>query len=136
MKAYAAGLTDRNILQNFYADALTPEEMIKRYDRNQIYDANGNLDPEVLAEACPDLKVLLISAPYFTNDKSNYVKNTTIRCIHTGGRLRDNWTIRNAYHVGQGTSSNRYGAAGRNIDLIFGFDGINSPVSKIKTADV
>jgi len=107
--------------------------MINRYQRNLIYDKeSGKLTPQSVAAACPDLRVIVIDAPYFTNDKANYVKDTTVQCIYTNGRPRDNWTWKNGFHVGQGTSSNRYGAAGRNIDIIFGFDGEHTVVSKIK----
>ena len=131
LKVYRAALTDANILKNFYADAVTPEEMLDRYNRNQIYDAEGKLTPESVVAACPDLKVICIEAPYFTNDKADYVKNTTVTCRQGNGRSHDNWTFTNGFHVGQGTSSNRYGAAGRNIDIIFGFDGTHTVVSKI-----
>lgn len=137
MKAYTSGLTDNNILMNFCADAMTAEEMIDRYERNLIYNSNNILTPESVAEACPDLRVIVIDAPYFTNDKSNYIKNTTVQCIYKNGDpIYDNWTWENGYHVGQGTSSNRYGAAGRNIDIIFGFDGEHTVVSKIKENEV
>ena len=131
LKVYRAALTDANILKNFYADAVTPEEMLDRYNRNQIYDTEGKLTPESVVAACPDLKVICIEAPYFTNDKADYVKDTTVTCRQGNGRSHDNWTFTNGFHVGQGTSSNRYGAAGRNIDIIFGFDGTHTVVSKI-----
>ncbi len=119
LKVYNTSLTDRGILNNFIADARNAEEMVARYDRNQIYDENQNLDPDVLAEKCPWLRVYKLSAPYFTNNKSDKVPNTTIQQIYKGGDpVLDNWTCYDCSHSGQGTSSNNYGAAGRNLDFI------------------
>ena len=123
MKAYNTFLTDKQILNNFIADARTGSEKANRYIRNQIYNATtGQLTPDSLAEACPDLRVVVISAPSFTrgkvNDKWDKVKNTTVKMIYKNGRIEDNWTATNAVHTGQGTSSNGYGQAGRNIDII------------------
>lgn len=125
-KVYNTSLSDRGILNNFIADARNAEEMIARYDRNQIYDENQNLDPDVLAEKCPWLRVYVVSAPYFTNNKSDKVPNTTIQQIYKGGDpVLDNWTAYNSMHSGQGTSSNNYGAAGRNLDFIMNKSGID-----------
>ena len=124
MKAYNTSLTSIDILNNFIADASTSAEMINRYNRNQIYDENQQLTPDVLAEKCPWLRVYKLSAPYFTNNKSDKVKNTTIQQIYKGGdAVLDNWTAYKAQHSGQGTSSNNYGAAGRNLDFIMNKDG-------------
>ena len=123
MKAYSNSLTDSNILANFIADARTADEMIDRYNRNQIYDENNLLDPEVLAAKCPDLRIIMVDAPWFTNDKDNKVDDTTVRMIYKNGdAVLDNWTCTGARHSGQGTSSNEYGYAGRNIDLIMDTD--------------
>ena len=123
MKAYDTSLTDKEILTNFIADARNADEMIARYERNQIYDENNALTPEILAEKCPDLRIIMIDAPWFTNDKDDKVKNTTIRHIYKGGdAVLDNWTCTGAQHSGQGTSSNKYGYAGRNIRLIMNKD--------------
>lgn len=123
MKAYTTSLTDKEILTNFIADARNADEMIARYERNQIYDENNALTPETLAEKCPDLRVIMIDAPWFTNDKDDKVKDTTIRQIYKGGdAVLDNWTCTGAQHSGQGTSSNKYGYAGRNIRLIMNKD--------------
>ena len=123
MKAYSTSLTDRGILSNFIADARNADEMIARYNRNQIYNENGLLTPEVLAEKCPDLRIIMVDAPWFTNDKKNKVENTNVTMIYKNGDpVLDNWTCTGAQHSGQGTSSNEYGYAGRNIDLIMNKD--------------
>lgn len=132
MKAYNVSLTSKAILSNFITDARTATDMVNRYKRNQIYDENQMLTPEHLAEACPDMRIIMIEAPHFTNNKKDFVKDTTIRCIYKNGDAKlDNWTFTNTYHSGQGTTSNEYGASGRNIDLICCFDGIHQATSKI-----
>ena len=101
-KVYNTSLTDRGILSNFIADARNAEEMIARYERNQIYDENQMLDPDVLAEKCPWLRVYKISAPYFTNNKSDKVPGTTIQQIYMNGdRILDNWICYNCMHSGR-----------------------------------
>lgn len=124
-KVYKNSLSAADVLKNFTADARTAEEMVSRYYRNLIYDENTQLSPEVLAEKCPWLRVYKVSAPYFTNNKSDKVPGTTIQQIYKNGdSVLDNWTCYNALHSGQGTSSNDYGAAGRNLDFI-----MNEPTS-------
>lgn len=118
-KVYNVSLTNKGVLNNFIADARNAEEMIDRHNRNQIYDENQALTPEILAEKCPWLRVYVVSAPYFTNKKSDKVPYTTIRQIYKNGDpILDNWTCYDCSHSGQGTSSDNYGAAARNLDFI------------------
>ena len=121
-KVYNKSLSDKDILNNFIADARSAEEMIERYDRNQIYK-EGILDPDYLAEVCPDLRIIKLEVPHFTADKDDkvYDKNiqSIVECIYKNGDpIYDNWVAYDIVHSGQGTSSNNYGAAGRNLDLI------------------
>lgn len=117
MKTYSMNLSDDEILDNFIADAKNADEMIERYNRNNITDASGELNPDILAERCPDMRVIKISAPTFTTGKKNEVANTVIQQIYKNGRaVEDNWTA-NGSHKGQGTSSDHYGESARNIDI-------------------
>ena len=119
LKVYNTSLSATDILKNFIADARTADEIIARYNRNQIYDENQKLTAETLAEKCPWLRVYKISAPRFTESKSDKVAGTTIQQIYkSGDPVLDNWVAYNSQHSGQGTSSNNYGAAGRNLDFI------------------
>lgn len=121
-KVYNTSLSDRDILNNFIADARSAEEMIDRYDRNQIYK-EGILDPDYLAVACPDLRIIKLEVPHFTADKDDKVYDASIQsiveCVYKNGDpIYDNWVAYDVVHSGQGTSSNNYGAAGRNLDII------------------
>ena len=102
MKAYSTALTDTDILANYVADARDSDEMVARYERNQIYDENNALTPESVAKACPNLRIIKIEAPYFTNDKKNFVKGTSVECIYKNGDpVLDNWKFINCYHAGR-----------------------------------
>jgi hypothetical protein len=95
--------------------------MIARYERNQIYNDESLLDPETLAKKCPWLRVVTISAPHFTDGKKYPVGETTIEYRYENGKKDGSesyWKCTNAVHIGQGTSSDLYGAAGLNLDLV------------------
>lgn len=118
IKSYTMNLTDDEILDNFIADAKNADEMISRYMRNNILDSSGSLDPDLLAEKCPDLRIIKIETPRFTTGKKDKVTTTSIQQIYKNGReSMDNWRSLLAVLSGQGTSSEYYGEAGRNLDL-------------------
>lgn len=123
MKVYNRYLTDKEVLTNFVADARNGEDMVDRHIRNLIYDA-GRLTPNSLAKARPDLKIIKITCPKFTNHKSDFMPMTSVEMIHKNGDpILDNWIFEDCFIVGQGTTSNNYRDAGKNLELICCFDG-------------
>ena len=127
MKAYSISLSDTDIKNNFIADARNATEMIARYNRNDIYNDNnelvstandGSFNADDLMKAAPDLRYIFLEVPQFTNDKDNKIDGCNVYFRYPAGtRPHDNWDCTGVRHRGQGTSSNLYGYAGRNIDL-------------------
>ena len=126
IKAYSNSLTDTDIKNNFIADARNADEIIARYSRNNIYtdgvlvstSASGDFNVDALMKAAPDLRYIFLEVPRFTYDKDDKVDGCTVYFRYPAGtRPHDNWTCTGVRHRGQGTSSNLYGYAGRNIDL-------------------
>ena len=117
MKSYTMNLTDDEILDNHIADAKNADEIMSRYARNDILDSSGNLDPDLLAEKCPDLRIIKIETPRFTTGKKDKVTVTSFQQIYKNGRPVDNWVSEAGVLSGQGTSSEYYGESSRNLDL-------------------
>lgn len=152
LKIYSASLSTENIMRNFIADSRDSTTMLARYDRNSIYynketntytpySGEGSLDPEKLAPIVPNVKILMLETDHFTTSKKTFVK-AKLRCIHASGGdvyagdpYYDNWLFENGYHSGQGTTSDNYGNAGRNVDFLFNCDGVHKPSDKVKAED-
>lgn len=118
IKCYNTELSDTEIIQNFIADATNSDEMISRYERNDILDTTKTeLDYNKLSTLYPDLRIILITCPRFTFDKDDKVKGCTVQHIKGGKLDKHNWTAGNVQIKGQGTSSNEYGTSARNIDI-------------------
>ena len=152
LKIYSVSLSTEAIMRNFIADSRNFTTMLARYDRNSIYynretntytpySGEGILDPEKLAKVIPNVKVLMLDTDHFTTSKKTFVK-ANLRCIHApGGSLYpgdeyyDNWYFEYGWHSGQGTTSDNYGNAGRNVDFLFNCDGVHKPSDKIKNPE-
>lgn len=148
LKIYSTSLSTEGIMRNFIADSRDSTTMLKRYDRNSVYynketnkytpySGEGVLDPEKLAAITPNVKILMLDTDHFTTSKKVFVKSN-LRCIHASGgevypgdEYYDNWYFENGYHSGQGTTSDNYGNAGRNVDFLFNADGIHKPSDKV-----
>ena len=129
MKAYKTYLADELILNNFILDSKNGIERKERYLRNKI-SFNGTVTENMIAngqvaeplknfaKANPQLRVIGIEAPHFTKSKANKVPKSKFYYFYEGGRTNeDNWVAENCIHNGQGTSSDNYRFAGKNLDL-------------------
>ena len=88
-KAYDAALNDEDILANHIAEAPNAEEMIARFERNNFMK-DGEIDVTTLSQLYPDLRILLITCPRFTNDKKDKVKGCTVQQIMGNGDPKHN----------------------------------------------
>ncbi|MBP3412659.1 MAG: hypothetical protein J6K89_05305 [Oscillospiraceae bacterium] len=115
IRMYDNSLTRYDILANYIADAGTTEEMIARYERNDIYNTGGTLSLSKLRDANPDLRILHISAGDMTTSKTHEV-SCSVELSHKNGR---GFTASKVTMKAQGTSSLEYGLAALNLDLDF-----------------
>ena len=118
VKAYPNYMTRENHIVNFIADAPNAQEMVKRYDRNDILDASGEISYEKLADKNPDCRVWLYDVPYMTVGKKDKVKNCSFNQFWKNGdqyyELSGTGTI-----TVQGTSSVDYLLGAANTDINF-----------------
>ena len=105
---------------------------MQRYLRNELFLTNNPITLNRIKEAFPDLRIVTISAPHFSNDKSNLVPDTEIQMIYENGKGFQNWIATNCAHSGQGTSSNSYGYAARNLRLVFNHNTIKKKAEGAK----
>ena len=119
MKMYGNSLTRYEILDNFIADCADTEEMVARYERNDIFATDGSIDVNKLAAANPNLRILRISAERMTSGKEDPV-TCSVQQIYTNGGNAHNFSSEGVTMKVQGTSSAAYGEAAFNLDLDFG----------------
>ena len=118
MKMYGNSLTRYEILDNFIADCADAEEMVSRYERNDIFATDGSIDVNKLAAANPKLRIVRISADRMTTGKSDPV-TCTVDFIYTDGGNAYSFHATDVIMKVQGTSSAAYGEAAFNVDLDF-----------------
>ena len=116
-KLYKVYLSDREILQNYIADAIDVNEMLARYYRNDIYDQDG-ISIAKLMQAAPNLHIITIETSAFPNDKGS-AGNKSCKIIHQigNGVAEDQWYAENALYTLQGTSSMNYRQCAGNLDI-------------------
>ena len=118
MKLYSSSLTRYEVLDNYIADCGDTEEMVARFERNNIFNPDGSININALAAQNPKLRIIKISGERFTTGKSDPV-NVNIEHIFTDGGEAHNFTATDVVMKVQGTSSAAYGEAAYNVDLDF-----------------
>lgn len=124
IREYSGFLADKEIFANWLIDSPSGEIMLERNARNQILDDNGDLSPDKLAEVHPNLRVLKLSCPSFTEGKNYKVSGCTLTHTMMSDPKKHCWTAYDMSHKGQGTSSDAYGNSARNLDFDFRDNGI------------
>ena len=103
IRVYDNDLTRSQVLNNWIADTQDVEEMLERYQRNQIYDAYGNVVKEQLPHDLPYLILECAELPQYKGDKKS-VSGSYVDPLHP----EKNFTFTDAQFDVQGTSSQYY----------------------------
>lgn len=122
IKAYETSLSMDNHIENFIADAPNAQEMVQRYDRNDILlDAGStgsltSISYSKLAQKAPDARIHLWDIPRMTEGKKDYVDGCSYQQIYTNGDQRHQISAEGVRICIQGTSSVNYKDSGANTD--------------------
>lgn len=122
IKAYETSLSMDNHVENFIADAPNAQEMVERYNRNDVLlDAGStgsltSISYNKLSERAPDARVHLWDIPRMTDGKKDYVDGCSYQQIYTNGDQRHQISAEGVRISIQGTSSVNYKDSGANTD--------------------
>ena len=119
IKYYPFVLSRDDHITNFIADAPNAVEMLKRYNRNDILDADEDIDYNKLAQKNPNCRVWLYDISRMTKAKDDSIDVYNFQQIWENGDQYYQLQGTNAKLKIQGTSSvnYRYGAANTDIDF-------------------
>ena len=118
VKIYEKYLSENEHLNSFILDAPNTEEMLARYERNNILDASGNISYSKLVEKNPNCNAFLYRIDRMTKNKDDKIGGCNYQRYHSNPNEPDE-TADNVEIRVQGTSSAAYGVAAYNIDAKF-----------------
>jgi len=122
IKAYPVYMSNNNELSNFIMDAPNAYQMVDRYNRNDVLNESGEVDYQKLANANPDLHVLLLDLNRMSTGKKDNTVAYTARHIFNSGGESHCFTVNNACVTIQGTSSVGYLESAGNVDVNFKYN--------------
>lgn len=123
IRVYDTNLTRHQLLNNWIADTQIVEDMLERYNRNNIFDEYGNIIIAKLPNYLPYLILTAPELPQYKGDKK-IVTGSYVDPLHP----EKSFTFTGASANVQGTSSQYYARKNYKIDFKNGFDynGVNS----------
>lgn len=121
-KVYENSLDDNDIITNRIADAPNAEEMVNRFERNQILDEETQeITASILKAKCPDLRIITIQCDRFVTggqgDKKEELTGVVVNYDWPAGGVSHSWIANNVVLKPQGTSSMQYGDSAYNVDI-------------------
>ena len=129
VKVYEKELSDKEIMQNYYADAFDGVTAYQRYNDNNILDESDEINIELLKQKYPELRILMIDCKdVWSNGKKDY-REAYVEHYYPNGRLKDNWKANVSIAI-QGTSSVEYLTSAGNFDIDFKCKKLENPREK------
>lgn len=120
IRVYGNNLSQYQILDNWIADTQDIEELIKRYDRNNIFDVYGNVSVEKLPKTLPYLVLEAKNYEYLPQYKGDKERPIDGRYVDPMWASRS-FTFYQAQIDVQGTSSQYYSRKNYKIKFKNGF---------------
>ena len=131
IRVYNNALTSQQIVSNWIADTQNVDDMLARYERNNIYDAYGNVTIEKLPTYLPYMVLQGAQTPQYKGNKMN-MDGYYVDREHPN----KSFTFSQAQVDVQGTSSQYYSRKNYKIKFNNGFDMNNGEhVSKLEFMD-
>ena len=118
IKMHNVALTKRDILTNFVADCTNSTEIVNRFARNDVFNADGTFNISNLSVKNPGLRVFHIKGNRMTTGKKDKV-TVDVDMLHGNGGSEGSFSAKGVTMKAQGTSSLDYIASALNLDLDF-----------------
>lgn len=117
MKVYDYRISEDDHLSNFIMDAPNTNEMLERYNRNDILDNTGEISYEKLVQKNPGCHAYVYEMDHMTTSKKDKVDGCKYFELYGDYNTQDNpyYSTDNAQVYVQGTSSAAYGVAAFNL---------------------
>jgi len=137
IRVYGNNLSQYQILDNWIADTQDIEELIKRYDRNNIFDDYGNVSVDKLPKTLPYLVLEAENYEYLPQYKGDKERPINGRYVDPMWQSRS-FTFYQAQIDVQGTSSQYYSRKNYKIKFKNGFivDGVTKSKYQLRDTSV
>ena len=139
VKLWGNSLNRFEVLDEHIACAGSPEEMARRYLRNDIYNTDGSINLSKLSRNNPELRVIHLKADRMTSGKEDAV-TADLELSYAAGGDRHHLIAQGVTFKAQGTSSLEYILAALNLDVDFStatrfINGLGEPLTEYAMTD-